>query len=255
MATHPLPEKESVELWSPGVLQHLNNQFASRTPTDLLHWATETFAPDIALATSFGPSGIVLMHLLAQIQPHPTIFYLDTDLLFPETYALRDRLAERLGVQFTAVHSNLSLDEQTAQYGPALWQHQPDHCCHLRKVQPLKRFLATQRAWISGIRRDQGGTRSHINLVEWDRAHQLVKLNPLAGWTRQEVWEYIHSHELPYNPLHDKGYPSIGCTHCTRPVADGDPERAGRWAGSEKTECGIHIQPDGKIVRLAYTSL
>jgi phosphoadenosine phosphosulfate reductase len=237
--------------WFPANLDSLSRRFERQHPVEALRWGLATYGEDIALATGFGPSGVVLMHLVSRLRPNTTVFYLQTDLLFPETLALRDRLAGRLGIRFNELRPQLSLDEQTQDYGPELWQSQPDLCCHLRKVEPLRRFLAGKKAWISGIRRDQSPTRAALNVVDWDRANQLIKISPLAGWTRDQVWSYLREHDLPYNPLHDQGYPSIGCTPCTRPVSPGEGERSGRWAGTAKMECGIHIQPDGRVVRLA----
>ena len=230
-------------IWTPDRLQPLRDRLDGRSPQTLLAWAFKTFAPRIALATGFGPSGVVLMHMTAQIRPKTTVFYLDTDLLFPETYALRDELAERLDLRFTRLHSGLSLAEQEAQHGADLWAHNPNQCCNLRKVQPLRRFLATQQAWIAGLRRDQASSRAGARQLEWDYANGLVKLNPLAYWSEKQVWHYIDSHRLPYNPLHDAGYPSLGCLPCTRAVSEDEDSRAGRWAGYNKTECGIHLQP------------
>ncbi len=225
------------------MLRPLNEAFEQASPRDLLRWAGETFGAGLVLATGFGPSGVVLAHLVSGMDPTPTVFYLETDLLFAETYALRDRLAERLGLSFTPVHGGLSLDAQARAHGPDLWAREPNRCCFLRKVLPLRRFLADKSAWITGLRRDQAPSRAGIDLVEWDGANGLVKLNPLARWTDAEVWGYLHRHDLPYNPLHDEGYPSLGCVPCTRPVAPGEDARAGRWSGFAKTECGIHVQP------------
>ncbi len=233
----------SARKWVPETLKQRSDAFEQSSPRDILRWGLETFGSDLAMATGFGPSGIVLAHHLARLDPKTTIFYLETDLLFPETYALRDELAERLGLTFTPVHSGLSLDHQAEEHGPDLWARNPDRCCFIRKVLPLRRFLADKSAWVTGLRRDQSPTRAHIGMVEWDQSHGLVKLNPLAHWTADEVWQYIHLHELPYNPLHDEGYTSIGCMPCTRPVAPGEHARAGRWSGSSKIECGIHVQP------------
>jgi phosphoadenosine phosphosulfate reductase len=226
--------------WTPEILQQLNDRFENSPPEEILRWALDVFSPDIALATNFGPGSIILMHLILQIQPKTTVFYLDTDLLFPETYALRDELASRLGLCFIQVRSSLPLEVQATQYGPALWSHEPNLCCYLRKVEPLYGFLASQRAWITGIRRDQTPTRAKTRLVEWDDIYELVKLNPLAGWRIEQVWAYIQSHHLPFNRLHLQGYPSIGCWPCTQPVEPGEDARAGRWVGWDKAECGIH---------------
>lgn len=229
--------------FTPERLKEISDGFEGRAPELILRWGLDTFAPDIALATGFGPEGVVLMHLVSQIAPQTTVFYLDTDLLFPETYELRDELEAALGIRFTRLHSGLSLDEQAEQHGPALWSHSPNLCCQLRKVAPLRRFLATRRAWMTGVRRDQTAHRASAGLVEWDRANDLVKINPLAGWTSEQVWDHIYAHQLPFNRLHSFGYPSIGCWPCTRPAVSGDDPRSGRWAGFAKTECGIHLQP------------
>ncbi|MDX1413589.1 MAG: phosphoadenylyl-sulfate reductase [Candidatus Promineifilaceae bacterium] len=235
--------------WFPANLSGLNRRFDCRPATDLLRWGLVTFGDEIVLATGFGPSGIVLMHMASQIRPRPKVFYLQTDLFFPETITLRDELAEHLDIEFIEVHSGLSLIDQAQQFGPELWRHNPDLCCHMRKVEPLRRFLAGKKAWISGIRRDQSPTRAHTPLVAWDSANHLLKLNPLAAWSKEWVWDYLQKYKLPYNKLHNEGYTSIGCRPCTRAVVPGETERAGRWSGLNKTECGIHIQADGQVVR------
>ena len=238
-------------LWLPANYDSLSRRFESQHPREVIRWALTTYGQDTALATGFGPSGIVLIHLVSQLRPKTSVFYLQTDLLFPETLELRDRLAERLGIQFIEVRPDLSLEEQSQIYGSELWQRNPDQCCSLRKVEPLRRFLSEKKAWMTAIRRDQAPTRAFTKQVDWDKANGLVKICPLAGWTRDHVWSYLREHNLPYNALHDLGYPSIGCFPCTRPVSPGSGERAGRWVGTGKLECGIHIQPDGKVMRLA----
>jgi phosphoadenosine phosphosulfate reductase len=215
-----------------------------------LLWAKEQFGSEIALACSFGgPSGMVLVDLSARLGLTPEIFYLDTDVLFPETYALRDEVSRRYRVQPVAYHSRLTLDEQAAKYGPELWTRDPDRCCYLRKVEPNERALVGKRAWISGIRRDQSATRKDVAVVEWDEGFDLVKLNPLAAWSEDDVWAYIRANNVPYNPLHDDGYPSIGCVHCTRRVLPGEDRRAGRWSGFDKVECGIHVADTAKVAQ------
>jgi phosphoadenosine phosphosulfate reductase len=250
-----LVENKPRPSWFPANLAPLNRRFEKLQAADVLRWGLTTFADDIVLSTGFGPSGIVLMHMVSQIRPKTAVFYLQTNLFFSETLALRDQLSERLGMQFVEVHSGLSLNEQAHQFGAALWQRNPDLCCRLRKVEPLRRYLANKKAWITGIRRDQSPTRRQAQIVSWDNANHLVKLCPLASWTQDQVWEYIDQHDLPTNILHDEGYPSIGCMPCTRPVAAGEAERAGRWAGTDKLECGIHIQPDGNVVRVSSLSV
>lgn len=209
---------------------------------DVLAWAVARFHPDIALACSFGAEDVVLVDALSRVRPGARVFYLDTGLFFPETYAVRDRLAERYRLSLIRVSPELSPEEQEVRHGAALWRRDPDLCCRLRKVEPLRRALAGLglRAWITGIRREQAPSRAHARVVEWDDRFGLVKFNPLARWTWEQVWAYIHTRQVPYNELHDRGYPSIGCAPCTRPVRPGEDPRAGRWSGFAKTECGLH---------------
>jgi phosphoadenosine phosphosulfate reductase len=188
---------------------------------------------------------MVLLDMMMRIDQGVEVFYLDTDFLFPETYRLRDIAAEKYGFQPAGYMSLLTPDEQARRHGPALWERDPDACCAIRKVEPNRRALEGKRAWISGLRRDQSSTRAQIDIVEWDEKFGLVKLNPLAAWTESQVWKYVLDEGVPYNELHDRGYPSIGCTHCTRPVAAGDDPRSGRWQGFDKTECGLHV-PEGQ---------
>lgn len=212
----------------------------SAQPEAVLRWAVEEFGDDVALATGFGAEGCVLVAMLAAISPGTRIFYLDTDLLFPETYALRDQLAARYGVQFERRATSLSLEDQAREYGKELWKQDPDLCCRLRKVEPLKEMLRGLRAWVTAIRRDQSPSRSEVRVIEWDERFGLVKINPIAAWSKHDVWNYISSFDVPYSPLHDQGYPSIGCVPCTTPVQIGEASRAGRWRGKLKTECGLH---------------
>lgn len=236
--------------WKPANLERINRRFEGRSPQALLRWALATYGDDLVVATGFGNSGIVMMHMIAQIRPQTTFFYLQTDLLFPETLALRDALAQRLQIRFTEVHSGLSLGEQAYQYGRQLWSRNPDLCCLLRKVEPMRQFLADKRTWATAIRRDQAPSRAHTRLVDWDTANGLIKLAPLAAWSKAQVEAYIAEYDLPTNELRREGYGSIGCVPCTRPLGPGETdERAGRWAGTDKIECGIHIQPDGRVVR------
>ena len=211
-------------------------------PQEVLRWAFERYGHDVTLACSFGgASGMALMDMSVRIQPDVDVFYLDTDFLFPETYALREEAERRYGVKPVAYRSRWSVSEQATEFGEALWSKDPDMCCALRKVEPNERALEGRKAWITGIRRDQSSSRNMIRPVEWDSKFDLVKVNPLATWTDTQVWEYILENDVPYNPLHDRGYPSIGCTHCTRAVKPGEDPRAGRWSGFDKTECGIHV--------------
>ena len=233
--------------WTVKELKQVSDELEGSSPQLVLRWGFENFAPDIVLATGFGPEGVVLMHMASEIRPETKVFYLDTDLLFPETYALRDELARRLGIRFERVPSSISLADQAVRYGDALWKSDPDSCCYLRKVIPQREYLSGHRAWITGIRRDQTIFRANAGLVEWDKTNKMAKLNPLAAWTQDQVWDYIRQYNLPYNTLHDQGYPSIGCWPCTKAVKPGDDPRSGRWAGQEKTECGIHLKPEYEI--------
>ncbi len=224
-------------------LKALSDSFESRSPQDVLAYALERYSPRIVLACSFGAEDVALVDMIHRIDPRTPLFYLDTDFLFNETYGLRDRIVERYGLlpeQVIQVKSMLTPEAQAVQYGEALWSRNPDQCCNLRKVQPLSRVLGGYDAWITGIRRDQVPTRSNAGLVEWDRKFNLVKFNPLARWTGTDVWAYIRLYEVPYNPLHDRDYPSIGCTYCTAPVLPGEDPRSGRWKNQGKTECGLH---------------
>lgn len=209
-------------------------------PLECLRWAIQTFDRPV-LASSFGAEDMVLIDMLCRLTTQPQIFYLDTGLLFPETYALIQAAQSRYGFEAIRVATKLSLDEQAATWGEALWKSRPDQCCRLRKVEPLARFLKGQPAWITGIRRDQTPARANAQCVEWDDTFKLVKINPLVAWTSEQVFDYLRSASIPYNPLHDQGYPSIGCVPCTRPVQPGEDPRAGRWPGQEKTECGLHL--------------
>lgn len=220
------------------VAQHLSNA----NLTQILEWAIRKFGEKLTLACSFGAEDVVLVDALQRIPggKKVDIFYLDTDLHFPETYETRDRLEERYGIRFKRVTPDLTLDEQQASYGPALWRKDPNRCCYLRKVQPLEKTLSEYDAWMTGIRREQSPTRRSAQIVEVDQRFRLTKVNPLVHWTSDDVWAYIRERDVPYNPLHDERYPSIGCAPCTRPVHEGEDPRSGRWSGFQKTECGLH---------------
>jgi phosphoadenosine phosphosulfate reductase len=206
----------------------------------VLHWALRQFGVDVALATGFGAEGCVLIRMLSEIDKNARMFYLDTDLLFPETYELIRTLEARYGVRFEQRKSRLSLAAQAAGYGERLWEREPDVCCQLRKVEPLREMLSGLRAWITAIRRDQTPARAGARVVERDRKFNLIKINPLAAWSSRDVWRYIKEYDVPYNPLYDAGYSSIGCQPCTTLVQIGETDRAGRWRGFAKTECGLH---------------
>ena len=209
-------------------------------PDATLAWTFERFGDTAAIATGFGPEGLVAIDIAMSVADRPRVFFVDTGFLFPETYEVRTRLERRYGIEIEAAEPLLSDDAIRSVHGPALWTTDPDRCCAVRKLEPLARYKEGLSAWVTGIRRDQTAARASARVVEWDAKWGLVKVNPLAAWSREQVWDYVLDHGLPYNPLHDRGYPSLGCTHCTRPVAPGEHERSGRWAGFEKTECGLH---------------
>jgi phosphoadenosine phosphosulfate reductase len=208
----------------------------------LLRWAFETLKKDVAISSAFGAEGMVLIDMASKVYPEFRLFTLDTEFLFPETYDLMERVEKRYGIRIERVYSALTPEEQEKAQGPALWSRDPDQCCKLRKIEPLRKKLAGLRAWITAIRRDQTAARAHARPVEWDTRFQLLKINPLVDWSAEKVWQYIGEHDVPYNPLHDRHYPSIGCTHCTRAIKPGEDPRAGRWSGFNKTECGLHIR-------------
>jgi phosphoadenosine phosphosulfate reductase len=232
---------EVLSLWTPEELHDLNEQFRQQPPDALLRWAVEVFGQKVVLTCSFGgPSGMVLLDMLARIDRATPIVFLDTDLLFEETYALVDEVSRRYGIHITHQRPELTLQEQARQEGPELYKHNPDRCCGIRKVRPLSEALQPYAAWITGVRRDQSASRANAEPLQWSDRYQLLKLCPLAHWSERQVWDYIARHDVPYNPLLNQGYPSLGCTPCTRPASSDDP-RSGRWATSAKTECGIHL--------------
>ncbi len=226
-------------------IQALDQQFNQQPTERVLAWAWEKFGPRAAIGTSFQGAGLVMMHL-AKLSHLPfPVFTLDTGLLFPETIALKKRLEDFFGFAIESLEPDITVEEQADINGPDLWKTNPDLCCTIRKVLPLRDKLAGLNCWITGLRRQQSDTRTRIGILEvyaFDEAtrRDIVKLNPMANWTREAVWQYLHDHKIPYNPLHDQGYRSIGCLPCTRRIGDDENERAGRWTGFNKVECGIH---------------
>jgi phosphoadenosine phosphosulfate reductase len=210
------------------------------TPQKIIEWAFKEFGEALTIATGFGAEGTVLIDLAAKITSQLQVFFLDTNFLFPETYALRRRLEERYKIEIRAFETRLTPAAQEQNYGAELWQRDPDLCCRIRKLEPLQEALQGRAAWMTAIRRDQTAARANAGIVEWDNRWQLAKVNPLARWSKREVWSYIYKNDVPFNTLHSEGYWSIGCTHCTRAVGANENERAGRWAGFAKTECGLH---------------
>ncbi|MEZ4471843.1 MAG: phosphoadenylyl-sulfate reductase [bacterium] len=209
----------------------------------ILEWSFSTYGEDrIALSSAFGPSGVVLMHLASQVCPGARVFFVDTDFHFIETLAMVERLQAAMDVRIEVVRPAISVEDQADRFGEALYRTDPDRCCALRKVAPTQRVLRGLDAWLSALRRDQGPSRAATPVYEAKAVdgRPVAKINPLVRWTHADVWGHIVDHGLPYNPLHDADYPSVGCAPCTRPVQVGGDERAGRWAGTGKTECGLH---------------
>jgi phosphoadenosine phosphosulfate reductase len=226
------------------VIENLENtQILAETwnAQEVLQWAFRRFGKRVEMASGFGAEGMALIDIAARLNPELRVFTIDTEFLFPETYQLIAKVEKRYGITVERVRPRLTPEAQEEVYGTALWSINPDQCCALRKVEPLKEKLGGLRAWITAIRRDQTAARSSARKVEWDQKFQLVKINPIADWTTKDVWNYLHEHDVPYNPLHDQNFTSIGCTHCTRAIRPGEDPRAGRWAGFQKTECGLHI--------------
>ncbi len=227
------------------VMTHLEQRLAAAG--DLQHraegLATEQFLMELVkvfhsrllVACSFQKESSVLMDLMLRVDPNTRFVTLDTGLLFPETHSTWERLEERYGIRLE-VHRGIDLEQQQLLFGDELWRTDPTACCEIRKVAPLTAALSTVDAWVSGVRREQSVERRSTKRLAWDPRNGLWKANPLAGWTERDVWHYIREHDLPYNELHDRGYGSIGCTHCTLPGAG----REGRWVGTRKQECGLH---------------
>jgi len=211
-----------------------------QSPLDILKWAADRYAPRLTFATGFGPEGCVLIDLIGRHDLPIDVFTLDTGLLFPETYELWKRLENQYQLTIRGVAPELSVEDQTLVHGDKLWDRSPEHCCEMRKVFPLKNELRRVDAWVTAIRRDQTPQRANAVATEWDAKFEIVKINPLVKWTKKDVWAHLLRHDVPYNPLHDQGYPSIGCGPCTSSVQPGEDDRAGRWRGIAKTECGLH---------------
>jgi phosphoadenosine phosphosulfate reductase len=211
----------------------------SMSAEECLLWAYDRFGSRLCLTCSWQKQSSVLVHMVGELGIDIPVVELDTGLFFRETYETRERLVERYGLELIRPEI-ISIAEQHKHEGPNLWESNPDRCCHVRKVEPLERALKDYDAWISGIRREQSLTRKDAQRVEFSERYDVWKIQPLVDWDAKRVDAYIHVNEIPYNPLHDAGYPSIGCIPCTRPVSRDEDERAGRWADSDKIECGIH---------------
>ncbi len=229
-----------------GEMQRPIAEISEASPTEvLIPWIMQRFAHQrIVITTQFGMEGCALIDMCARHTTKLKVAYLDTMFFFRETYELRDRLAARYPhVLFVNRGTDLTPEQQAEQYGPELWKRDPDLCCKLRKTDPMTAVMGEVDVWITGLRRSQSATRASLRVIEWDWRYKVLKVNPLAASSRRQIWQYIKANDVPYNVLHERGYPSVGCTHCTSRVEGASPEdytRSGRWSGMEKTECGLH---------------
>lgn len=232
------------ETFNDEVFAEWNQQCCSKDTMEVIKWAYQVYENDLVYACSFGAEGVVLLDLISKARPEAKVIFLDTDLHFKETYALIERIKERypkLNIHITK--PALSLSEQAAAYGEQLWLSQPNQCCQLRKIKPLEQALSDALAWMSGLRKEQSPTRADLQIVNQDHRFKKIKICPLIHWTWEEIRAYINAFDLTYNVLHDRGYPSIGCQPCTAPANPFGDSREGRWKGSGKTECGLHLSP------------
>lgn len=236
-----------VEIGSTGVsrevledLANANRSLEGLEPPQIISWAAERYGQRLTMATAFGPEGCLIIHWLATIAPRTFVFNLETGYQFHETLELRDRIARRYGIAVSLERPETTVEEYEQMHGGPLHHSDPNRCCGDRKIAVIRRVLTGFDAWMSGIRRDQSPDRAAAPIVGWDHKFNVVKISPLANWTKAKVWDAIVREDVPYNPLHDQGYISIGCWPCTRAVTFGEDERAGRWSGTAKTECGLH---------------
>lgn len=229
---------------TPEEVQQLAAKYENASLSDLLAWIWKQFGTRAAIGTSFQGGGLVMIDHAVQAGFNFPVFTLDTNLLFPETYELQVKLEKHWGIKIESVEPEISLEQQVTQNGPELWKKNPNACCTIRKVMPLQKKLAGRAVWITGVRRQQSETREKTQVLEMyllddiERIY-IIKANPMANWSREAVWDYIKAKGIPYNGLHDRGYRSIGCWPCTQATGEGQNERAGRWTGFDKTECGI----------------
>ncbi len=223
-------------------LEAVNAQLESQKPQTIVDWAVRTFGNKLGMTSSFGPESGALLHMVSRANPKVPVLFLETGYHFPETLEYKRKLADFLGLEniVDLKADTLRREKLVADYQGVPYEKNPELCCQINKVEPLDSSLKGFDAWMSGIRRRQTDFRKSIRIVE---AYEggLYKISPLANFTSRDVWWYLKEHQIPQHPLYEKGYLSIGCWPCTRPVQDGDDERSGRWAGKSKTECGIHL--------------
>jgi phosphoadenosine phosphosulfate reductase len=218
-----------------------NRDLADATPQTILRWAVERYHPRLLMATAFGVEGCCIIHMLAEIEPTVRLINLETGYQFAETLELRETIKFRYGIGVEYIYPETTVAEYETLHDGPLYDKTPNQCCNDRKILPLKKALVGYDAWMSAIRSDQTADRGASKIVQWDAKFGLMKISPLLNWTKKDVWAFVYKNEVPYNKLHDQSYPSIGCWPCTRPVGEGEDERAGRWSGTAKKECGLHV--------------
>jgi phosphoadenosine phosphosulfate reductase len=219
----------------------LAQHFEPLRAEELVEFASEAFGGRLVLTCSWQLGTSILVHMTRQVAPETRLVEIDTGLLFPETHAARERLVDHYGLEVETLRPLQTVEEQAATYGDALWARDPDRCCAMRKVAPLEQAIRDADAWLTGIRRDQTSARASAPKLVLDARRGVVKVQPLVDWSERDCWRYIYQNGIPYNELHDRGYPSIGCMPCTRAAGSGEDPRAGRWAGTGKSECGLHV--------------
>jgi phosphoadenosine phosphosulfate reductase len=210
------------------------------SPEDILRWAWETFGPKVAVSSSFQTQSVPLLHIVSRVCPEMPVIFIDTGFHFPETLAFRDEIQARYHLNLVVVRPTITKSQLLARYGEGLYRHDPDLCCYLNKVEPMQRAISDLAAWIAGVRHDQTAHRRSLKVIQ-PLSSGLLKIHPLLNWTRDDLWAYIRAHDLPAHPLYEQGYLSVGCAPCTIPVFLGQDPRAGRWAGTDKKECGLHV--------------
>jgi phosphoadenosine phosphosulfate reductase len=235
-------------IWEEEKINYFAEKLENESAENIIKWACEAFGDKLAIGCSLGAEDMVIMDMAVKIKKDIPFLFLDTDFHFSDTLLLLEKARQKYNANIVVIKSEYTPEEQEKKFGPQLFFKDPNLCCTLRKVLPMKNALSNYHAWITGIRREQSETRRNAKVVEKDKVFGLIKINPLVRWTYQEVWDYIKRNNVPYNRLHDMGYPSIGCAPCTQPVRPGQDFRAGRWSGTGKTECGLHSPEDVKRI-------
>ncbi len=217
-------------------------KLAGKSPAQIIEWAGETYQDKLAIGTSLGVEAMVIMDMASRIIPKVPYIFLDTDFHFSDTMDLLEKARRRYNANIIIAKTEITPAQQAALHGEQLYFRDPSACCEIRKIEPMRKALKPYQAWLSGMRRDQTAVRSNMQHADWDGKFGLVKISPILDWSWDDVWKYVHENDVPYNRLHDMGYPSIGCAPCTKPVKPGEDPRSGRWAGFDKTECGLHAK-------------